>query len=124
MFLIIQHDNMMPIYEQIVQQIKELIINEKLKTGEALPSTRMLAKKLKISALTVKKAYDQLDQEGFITTVHGKGSFVSQINPAQKQEERLQELELDLEKIVTKSQLYGVTYEQLRDLLALIWEEN
>lgn len=124
MFLIIQHDNMIPIYEQIVQQIKELIINEKLKTGEALPSTRMLAKELKISALTVKKAYDQLDQEGFITTVHGKGSFVSQINPAQKQEERLQELELDLEKIVTKSQLYGVTYEQLRDLLALIWEEN
>lgn len=123
MHLIIQHDTMVPIYEQLVQQIKEQIIRGKLHEGEALLSTRTLAKDLKISALTVKKAYDILDEEGFITTVHGKGSFVSAINPAQKQEERLQEIERDLEALVAKCRLYDVSEAQLQTLLQLVWED-
>ena len=72
----INNSSMQPIYEQIVEQIKQQILQGKLKEGEALSSVRVLAKDLKISALTVKKAYDYLEQEGLIATVHGKGSFV------------------------------------------------
>lgn len=124
MQIIIQHDTMVPIYEQLTRQIKDLIIKGKLKEEEALLSTRTLAKELKISALTVKKAYDILEEEGFITTVHGKGSFVSAINPEQKREERLREVEKDVEALVAKCGSYGISREELQTLLALVWEEQ
>ena len=73
MHLIINHSSMVPIYEQIVEQIKEGILKQELKENYPLPSVRTLSKELKISALTVKKAYDALESEGFICTVHGKG---------------------------------------------------
>ena len=75
MQIIINHSSMVPIYEQLVDQIKTMILNEELKPGEGLPSVRVLAKELKISALTVKKAYDALEAEGFTITVHGKGTY-------------------------------------------------
>ena len=68
---------MVPIYEQLMEQIKSEIINTALKEGEALPSVRSLAGELRISALTVKKAYDKLEEEGFVTTIHGKGTYVT-----------------------------------------------
>ena len=77
MQFIINHSSMEPIYEQIMGQIRSGIAKGTMKEGEALPSVRALAKDLKVSALTVKKAYDGLEQEGFIMTVHGKGSFVT-----------------------------------------------
>ena len=77
MKLIISHSSMQPIYEQIVEQIKGQIVKGDLKADTALPSVRTLAKELKVSALTVKKAYDGLEAEGFVITVHGKGSFVA-----------------------------------------------
>ncbi len=77
MRIIINHSSMTPIYEQIVEQVKTLIRNEKLKENDNLPSVRSLAKELKISALTVKKAYDNLESEGFTVTVHGKGTYVA-----------------------------------------------
>ena len=80
MKLIINHSSMQPIYEQISGQIKNQIMHGELEEGKILPSVRTLAKELRISALTVKKSYDTLEQEGFINTVHGKGSFVSSAN--------------------------------------------
>ena len=80
MSLIINHSSMQPIYDQIVSQIKDKIMHGEIKEESMLPSVRSLAKELKVSALTVKKAYDSLELEGFIVTVHGKGSFVASIN--------------------------------------------
>ena len=80
MKIIINHSSMVPIYEQIVDQIKTLIRDGKLKENDNLPSVRSLAKELKISALTVKKAYDNLEAEGFTVTIHGKGTYVAAAN--------------------------------------------
>ena len=75
MHIILNHSSMVPIYEQLMEQIKSDIINSSLKEGEALPSVRSLAGELRISALTVKTAYDKLEGEGFVTTIHGKGTY-------------------------------------------------
>lgn len=93
MNLIINHTSMEPIYEQIIAQIKAGIINGTLVSGEALPSVRALSRDLKISALTVKKAYDSLESEGMVVTVHGKGSFIAATNQELLMEERRRELE-------------------------------
>ena len=76
MKIIINHSSMIPIYEQIVNQIKNQIVKGELQNHDALPSVRLLSKELKISALTVKKAYDYLEEEGFTSTIHGKGTYV------------------------------------------------
>lgn len=77
MHIILNHSSMVPIYEQLMEQIKSEIIQSNLVEGEGLPSVRKLAGELRISALTVKKAYDKLEEEGFVTTIHGKGTFVT-----------------------------------------------
>ncbi|MBO0410303.1 GntR family transcriptional regulator [Enterococcus hulanensis] len=122
MKLIIQHSSMTPIYEQLVEQIKGAIIKGELEENDPLPSVRSLAKELKISALTVKKAYDALDQEGMIATVHGKGSFVCGVNPSLKWEEQLKAIQNELEEIVTKARLVGMSDQDLKELLELILE--
>ena len=93
MNLIINNSSMTPIYEQIVSQMKEKIMTGQLKPDTMLPSVRTLSKDLRISALTVKKAYDAMEQEGYIVTVHGKGSFVANINPNLAMEEKQKEVE-------------------------------
>lgn len=122
MKLIIQHSSMTPIYEQLVEQIKGAIIKGELEENDSLPSVRSLAKELKISALTVKKAYDALDQEGMIATVHGKGSFVCGVNPSLKWEEQLKAIQNELEEIVTKARLVGMSDQDLKELMELILE--
>ncbi|MBO0455601.1 GntR family transcriptional regulator [Enterococcus hulanensis] len=122
MKLIIQHSSMTPIYEQLVEQIKGAIIKGELEENDPLPSVRSLAKELKISALTVKKAYDALDQEGMIATVHGKGSFVCGVNPSLKWEEQLKAIQNELEEIVTKARLVGMSDQDLKELMELILE--
>ena len=92
MKLIINNSSMQPIYEQICTQIKNKILSGELKQEEMLPSVRTFAKELRVSALTVKKAYDALEQEGFIVTVHGKGSFVSGVNQELRMEEKRKEV--------------------------------
>lgn len=124
MQIMIQHSSVVPIYEQIIETIKQQIIKEKLKEGEMLPSTRALAKELKISALTVKKSYDVLDEEGFITTVHGKGSFVAAINPEQKKEEQLKEIENEFANTIEKGCRYGIPTNELAELFQLCLEEK
>ena len=123
MNLIINNSSMQPIYEQIVGQVKEQIMNGVLKQDAALPSVRGLAKDLRISALTVKKAYDALEQEGFIITVHGKGSFVANMNPQIAAEEKQKEVERELEEAIRLGKSSGMSEEELRELFSLIMDE-
>lgn len=122
MNLIINTSLMVPIYEQIVDQIKTLIRNGELKENDSLPSVRSLSKELKISALTVKKAYDNLEAEGFTITVHGKGTYVAAINTELLLEEQKKELENDLEMAIQKGRRYGISDEDIRSLFELILE--
>jgi GntR family transcriptional regulator len=114
---------MTPIYEQIVDQIKTLIRNGDLKENDILPSVRTLSKELKISALTVKKAYDSLEDEGFTVTVHGKGTYVAATNTELLLEEQKKELENDLEKAIQKGRRCGISDEDIRKLFDLIMED-
>ena len=123
MNIIINNSSMQPIYEQIVEQIKADILNGKLKQEAALPSVRGLAKDLRISALTVKKAYDILELEGFVVTVHGKGSYVAGVNQNLLVEEQKKEVEKDLEAAIRKGKSSGMTEEELNELFQLLMEE-
>ena len=123
MNLIISNSSMEPIYEQIIRQIKGNIIEQKLLEGTMLPSVRSLSKELKISALTVKKAYDQLEEQGFIVTVHGKGSFVSANNRNFVQEEQQRAVENCLEQAVLNAKKCGMSKEEMQTLIDLILEE-
>lgn len=122
MKIIINTSSMVPIYEQIVDQIKALIRNKELKENDILPSVRSLAKELKISALTVKKAYDNLESEGFTITVHGKGTYVAATNTELLLEEQKKELEADLEQAIQKGRRCGIRDEEIKELFELILE--
>lgn len=122
MKIIINNASMQPIYEQIVEQIKRQIVQQELTEGTPLPSVRALAKDLKISALTVKKAYDFLEEEGLIATVHGKGSFILGANPDLMEEESHREVEACMEQAVAKGRNCGMSDEQLREVLELLLE--
>jgi len=113
---------MIPIYEQIMEQIKTMIINGELKENDVLPSVRSLSKELKISALTVKKAYDNLEQEGFTATIHGKGTYVTATNKELMIEEQRKEIEADLEMAIQKGRRYGLNDQELKDLFTIILE--
>ena len=122
MRIIINSSSMIPIYEQIVDQIKTMIRNGELKENDNLPSVRTLSKELKVSALTVKKAYDSLEEEGFTATIHGKGTYVTAVNKQLLQEEQKKELEADLEMAICKGRRYGISDEEIRSLFELILE--
>ena len=102
---------MVPIYEQLMEQIKSDIIQSELKEGEALPSVRTLAGELRISALTVKKAYDKLEEEGFVTTVHGKGTYVSASDKQLALEARQKAIEDDFDKVIDRALSMGMKKE-------------
>ena len=120
MKLIINHSSMQPIYEQIVEQTKEKIMHGELTEETMLPSVRTLAKDLKVSALTVKKAYDALEQEGFVNTVHGKGSFVACANQNLMLEEKKKEVEADLEKAIRKGRSCGMSNQEITELFNIV----
>lgn len=124
MNLIINHSSMQPIYEQIVNQIKDKIMHGELLEETMLPSVRTLAKNLKVSALTVKKAYDQLEEEGFVNTVHGKGSFVACANQAQMLEEKKKEVESEFEQTIRKARSCGMEDTEIRELFEIVLEES
>ena len=123
MKIIINSSSMVPIYEQIMDQIKARITAGDLKENDILPSVRTLAKELKISALTVKKAYDNLEQDGFTVTVHGKGTYVAAANMERMLEEQRREVEEGLEKAVEKGRRCGMNDEEIRELFELIMED-
>lgn len=122
--LIINHTSMEPIYEQIIAQIKAEVIEGRMTAGDALPSVRTLSRELKISALTVKKAYDNLEEEGLIVTVHGKGSFIAAANQELLMEERRKELEKELEATVQKARTGGLTAKEIRESFEIIMEDE
>ena len=122
MKIIINTSLMVPIYEQITDQIKTLIRNGELKENDNLPSVRALSKELKISALTVKKAYDYLESEGFTITVHGKGTYVAATNSDLLLEEQKKELEADLELAIQKVRRCGISDEDIKSLFEMILE--
>lgn len=123
MKIIINTSSMVPIYEQIVEVIKREIASGGLEADVALPSVRTLSKELKISALTVKKAYDQLETDGLVTTVHGKGTFVKGLNPGLIREEQLKELEGDMARMVDKAKRYGISTEELLEIFQMVTED-
>lgn len=123
MKIIINNSSMIPIYEQIVDQIKTMIINEELKENDILPSVRSLSRELKISALTVKKAYDALENEKFTITVHGKGTYVSSLNQEQKKEEQRKEIETILEMAISKARRCGLSDDEIKELFNIILED-
>ena len=122
MKIIINSSSMVPIYEQIVEQVKALILSGELKENANLPSVRTLSQELRISALTVKKAYDYLEQEGFTVTVHGKGTYVAAANKERMLEEYRKEIETELEELIRRAKRYGLTSEDIRALMELILE--
>lgn len=124
MKIIINNASMQPIYDQIIEQIKAMIMNHTVLENDPLPSVRILAKELKISALTVKKAYDKLEEDGFIVTVHGKGSFIASANPEFMLEEHRKEVESLLEQAILKGRKSGMSNQELKELFTLIMEDT
>ncbi len=122
MKIIINTSSMVPIYEQIIDQIKTLIRRGELKENDILPSVRMLSKELKISALTVKKAYDNLESDGYTITVHGKGTYVDTTNSELLLEDQKKELEFNLEQAIQKGRRMGISDEDIKNLFELILE--
>ena len=122
MKIIINTSSMVPIYEKIIDQIKTMIRKQELKQNDQLPSVRALSKELKISALTVKKAYDELEREGFTVTIHGKGSYVTAANTELMMEEQKKEVEQDLEQAILKGRRFGISDEDIKTLFELILE--
>lgn len=123
MKVIINHSSMQPIYDQIADQIKQNIMTGELLEETPLPSVRVLARELKVSALTVKKAYDTLEEEGFIVTIHGKGSFVACANQERMLEEKKKEVEADLEMAIRKGRSCGISDSELRELFEIVLED-
>ena len=124
MHIILNHSSMVPIYEQLMEQIKSDIIKSELKEGEALPSVRTLAGELRISALTVKKAYDKLEEEGFVTTVHGKGTYVSASDKQLALEARQKAIEDDFDKVIDRALSMGMKKEEISEVVKLILDEK
>lgn len=123
MNLIINHTSMQPVYEQIVCQVKDKIVHGELIEETMLPSVRTLAKDIKVSALTVKKAYDQLEAEGFVVTVHGKGSFVACASQAQMLEEKKKEVESEFEQTIRKARSCGMEDGEIQELFEIVLED-
>ena len=124
MDIIIHNSGGIPIYDQIVQQIKALILGGELKEGDALPSMRLLPKELRISVITTKRAYEELEREGFLTTVPGKGCFVAAQNPELLREETLRQVEAYLTQAVEAARAGGISLSELTETLMILYGDD
>ena len=124
MNIIISNNSGIPIFEQIENAIKQAIFSNELKEEDMLPSVRSLANDLKISFLTVKRAYDELEQAGFIKTIPGKGSYVAPKNMDLIKEEKLKEIQDYIEKIYNNSKMVNISEEEIKELFKMIFEED
>ena len=124
MNIIISNSSQDPIYEQIVIQIKTAIMRDQLSEGDLLPSIRSLAKELRISVITTKRAYEELERAGFIETVPGKGSYVSGQNKELIREKRLTSIEEKLNEVITESKSLNLSLEELQSMLLLLYCEQ
>ena len=123
MNIIISNSSGKPIYEQITSQIKQLILSGQLHPHDSLPSVRFLAKELRISVITTKRAYEDLEKDGFIYTVVGKGSFVADANHELIREEQLRKIEEHLEQAVELARQSNVSHEEVTEMLQMLYEE-
>lgn len=124
MNIIISNSGNLPIYEQITNQIKDMIMRGEFRGGEALPSMRALAKDLHISVITTKRAYEELERSGFIHTVVGRGSFVSDANTEVMKEEQYRKIEETLTEGVRLAKQSGISCEELQEILRMVYEED
>lgn len=122
MNIIISNSSSVPIYEQIKQSIKQAILNNELREEDMLPSVRVMANDLKISFLTVKKAYDELEKEGYIKSVQGKGSFVAPKNSELVQEKKRKEIQNYIEKIIKLAQMSDISEQEIIELFKLMYK--
>lgn len=123
MEIIISNSGGRPIYEQITDQIKGMVMNGTLKPGDPLPSMRLLAKELRISVITTKRAYEELERDGFITTIVGKGSFVREADREFVREERLKAVEGHLQLAVDAARQCGMEEQEVLEIVRLLFEE-
>ncbi|EGD52346.1 transcriptional regulator, GntR family [Thermoanaerobacter ethanolicus JW 200] len=123
MNIIISNSADEPIYEQIVRQIKEAILKGELEEGELLPSIRNLAKELQISVITTKRAYDELEKEGFITTIPGKGTYVAAQNKELMREKRLKIVEEKLVEAIIAAKAVNLSLEEIKEMLEILYKE-
>ena len=124
MDILISNSSDKPIYEQITSQIKAMIMGGKLAPGEPLPSIRHMAKELRVSVITTKRAYEDLERDGFIETFPGKGSFVAARNLALIREEQLKAVEARLAEAVDIAKRSGITLDELTEMMKLLYEEE
>ena len=124
MDIIITNNSDYPIYAQIKDQIKTMILNGELKEGDALPSMRLLSKELRISIITTKRAYEELEREGYIESYTGKGSFVKGINRERVKEAVLYEIEALFDEILEKAELAGISMAELERIMHTLQEEK
>ena len=123
MNIIISNSSDRPIYEQIVSQIKNAIISGELEAGAPLPSLRYLARELRVSLISTKRAYEELEKEGFSESVQGKGSFVTGKNKELMKEEQFKKIEECLQNAVDMARVAHIPYEELKDVLAALYED-
>ncbi len=124
MRIILNHSSMVPIYEQLMDQIKNQIFKKELIEEQPLPSVRLLSKELRISALTVKKAYDKLEEEGYVKTVHGKGTYVLKVNSDLLKEERYRQIEDAFYKLIQQATINGMTKEEIKKMMDILLEDT
>ena len=124
MDIIISNSSGVPIYEQIVRQVKGLILSGELPEGEALPSMRLLARDLRISVITTKRAYEELEREGFLTTVPGKGCFVAPQNQETRREAVLCQIEEHLTRAVDAAKAGAVGLDELTEMLSTLYKDE
>lgn len=123
MKIIISNSSKEPIYEQIRNQIKSLILAGELQEGTAIASMRNLAKDLQISVITTKRAYEELEKEGFIYSIVGKGSYVAEQNLEIIREKKLKGIEEQLGEVIANSREIGLSLDELQQLLKILYEE-
>ncbi len=124
MNIIISNSTNTPIYEQIKEQIKNKIISNELKMGELLPSIRSLARDLRISVITTKNAYEQLEREGYVETIPGKGTYVANKNVELIREEQLQKIEDLIDTAVSIAKLSEISKTEIQNMLDILYEEE
>jgi GntR family transcriptional regulator len=124
MKIIVSNSSPDPIYEQVTRQVKAQIISGDLREGDSLPSIRKLAQELQISVITTKRAYEELEKEGFIDTVEGKGSFVAMQNKELLREKKMKIVEEKMAEAVEEARLLGITRAELEEMLGLLYGEK
>ena len=124
MKIIISNSSPDPIYEQVTKQVKAQILSGDLDEGEALPSIRKLARDLMISVITTKRAYEELEKEGFIDTVGGKGTFVAMQNKELLEEKKMQSVEEKLSDSVSEARRLGIKLNDLKSMLSILYNEE